>query len=602
MIAAAFTVHLTCIRIAMEFLDGQEYAMAAAHPPFPFDQRPPPLSSPSSPLPFDEHSCLESPVDVQSQQSFSTEGSGHYIGLSSPTSPNLPFDRYDPEVEADADAELEDAYSPLQLNGSASPTFSLPSTATSFGDSSTESQHRFALPPSPHEDQPHPDKDAVTSASDGVGTRQTSIKGRIVCKSACIPCRQSKTGCDGQRPCARCVAGDRTERCVDRPAEEIEQGRINRGRRTTKRARTSTPAEPRSAALADGDLPIPSVPVPPVLSSAAALAIGQATIMLTDLIDRADELCRTLPADDARRHPFMRAAHVLLAHMTDSMAMEQFLWLVRRSGWLEAPRRSSPLAVWGSSETWPLSLDWHSSPLLCSYRPVLADADVLEAAAVRVYCLPAASAALQMWEKRLTSTSDAHQRGRPREEAMETKALAGLFNCLLLSDGGDPVPDEEMKETESTEQVDAVARHHHASWCDVSIARRSSPPTAATRPPPSSAAAVLCTCERSIPLACCLQVNAAWERLFGWSQAEVRRQLIVRGAASMADWYTIDSWHAMHSLLASHAFTPAGQSDEFKAFSVMRHKDGHEMPCRMQKTVHSDELGLVSSFQSFTGV
>ena len=435
----------------MEFLDSQEHAMFPAHPPFPFE-RPPLLSPPSSPLPFDEHSCLMSPFDGESQQSIVTEGNADY-SLSYPTSPNLPLDRYDPDAEAEADAELGDAYSPPQLDGGAFPTFSLLSTATSFGDSSTESHNPFALPSTLHDDQLHQDTPVPGPMLAGASTRHTTSKGRIVCKSACVPCRLSKTGCDGQRPCARCVAGDRAERCVDRPAEEIEQGRINRGRRTTKRARTSTSVEPHSPPLIDGDPPIPSASITPVLSSAAALAIGQATIMLTDLIDRADELSRTLPADEARTHPFMRASHVLLAHMTDSMAVEQFQWLVRRSGWLEAPRQSSPLAVWSSPETWPLSLDWHSSALLCSYRPVVADADVLEPAAVHVYCLPAASAALQMWEKRLMSTSNMQKDERQREEAVETKALAGLFNCLLLSECGDTDPEGEMKETENTGHI-----------------------------------------------------------------------------------------------------------------------------------------------------
>jgi len=38
---------------------------------------------------------------------------------------------------------------------------------------------------------------------------------------ACTSCRKSKTGCDEARPCSRCVARNRGDKCVDAPKKKV---------------------------------------------------------------------------------------------------------------------------------------------------------------------------------------------------------------------------------------------------------------------------------------------------------------------------------------------------------------------------------------------
>merc|ERR1719379_1568469 len=46
---------------------------------------------------------------------------------------------------------------------------------------------------------------------------QTSTPKRKQVRLACTSCRKSKTGCDEQRPCRRCVARGKADTCSDAP-------------------------------------------------------------------------------------------------------------------------------------------------------------------------------------------------------------------------------------------------------------------------------------------------------------------------------------------------------------------------------------------------
>jgi hypothetical protein len=75
-------------------------------------------------------------------------------------------------------------------------------------------------------------------------------------KKACFPCYQRKVGCDGSRPCKRCIDHEYPAMCNYKPAEldnrkrkaaSMESATINSAQRTTETASISVSSIPASA-------------------------------------------------------------------------------------------------------------------------------------------------------------------------------------------------------------------------------------------------------------------------------------------------------------------------------------------------------------------
>lgn len=126
----------------------------------------------------------------------------------------------------------------------------------------------------------------------------------------------------------------------------------------------------------------------------------------------------------------------------------------------------------------------------------------------------------------------------------------------------------------------------HAHWCPVfsghPVSSSTDSSTADTFHPP---APLPCVCFSSTALPSALISNAAFERLLGYSQLELRQQAMRRGSAIMQEWYSADSWWALFSLLASHALTDKRHGYRVRAFVLVRTRWGAELPCMLEKVI-----------------
>ena len=84
-------------------------------------------------------------------------------------------------------------------------------------------------------------------------------------------------------------------------------------------------------------------------------------------------------------------------------------------------------------------------------------------------------------------------------------------------------------------------------------------------------------------LPCVMEVNAAWERMFGWSQEEVRRSVLRWGMRTPSEWYRLDSWLAYHVLLNTQVQDPQYKGSDFRTFAIVKTKWGSELSCLVHK-------------------
>lgn len=417
---------------------------------------------------------------------------------------------------------------------------------------------------------------------------------RVVCQSACVQCRRAKTRCDGQRPCVRCTTAGRADECMDRPAEEIERGRQNRKRKPKVQrnpAAHTTNSNTASPALSPVDPSWPSqsaTPSLPLDSIAARLSFGQTAILRQSIIDRVNRLCASRAVDDSARCQFIRAVHLLLVKIADSISATHFdLFINGRLPGAESSGAATPLPsclrVWSRVDTRPLYIDWTISPTECD-----ADQTVDEVPTVRIRTGPAAQRAVERWESMQRLSEQQQQPTAEGEEDGAVQPIEQIFSCLGVADSvGESEPSSRVRAASSTPL--------HACWCPVfsgaplPSASRSAHPTTTSNPalgdtlaPP---APLPCMCFAATALPTAMIVNAAWERLFGYSQAELRQQLMRRGCAVMMEWYVADSWWALHSLLASHALTDKRSGYRMRAFVVVRTRWGVELPCMLEKRI-----------------
>ena len=201
--------------------------------------------------------------------------------------------------------------------------------------------------------------------------------------------------------------------------------------------------------------------------------------------------------------------------------------------------------MWSRVETRPLYLDWTVSPTVCEADET---ADALPT--MRIRTGPRALRALQRWESRMEANGDVQQQSSSGVgDGEAVPAVEDVFSCLGISATEESSDAGGVGCSKATPSVPL-----HAPWCpvkcgvDTSDQQQQKQHDASFPPPP-----VPCICFSATALPTSWSVNAAWERLFGWSQAELRLQLMRRGSAIISDWYVPESWWALHSLLASHA-------------------------------------------------
>jgi hypothetical protein len=204
-------------------------------------------------------------------------------------------------------------------------------------------------------------------------------------------------------------------------------------------------------------------------------------------------------------------------------------------------------------------------PLLLPHPPLLHVPPCV--ATLRIRFLPSAAVNIVQWEG-----LQAQQLEPPTvstDEAAST-SLDHLLGCMTLDDAAPSAVPESRPES--------GAPRSHATWCAVHR------PAAGVASP----AVPSCTCKDSVPLPCQLVVNAAWERLFGWSQEEVRRKVMRYGLRAQSEWYRLDSWFAYHLLLGqSHKDAKGGTN--FRTFTIVRPRGAKELSCLLHKKgVHKD--------------
>ena len=438
---------------------------------------------------------------------------------------------------------------------------------------------------------------------------------RPSCASACVPCRVAKTACDDCRPCTRCVAQRRGADCADRTEEDIQRARMNRGRRKQRDAAVSTPSTAPSSAATEALQNLR------LHSSTICLAAAHNTGVSGYMLQHVQQLS-ALPAEQRRRA--LRAVHIGLAHMADHLDVGDFVTFLRglrptrplppevaavlpesaSPSPAPPPSSSAPLpaalSVWSHPTQRPMYLDFSSTPSTCAADDASAAGEA-PVATVRVHLLPAARANLIRWETQFDASvegrsdpsgSTAAEHGGRQDDQADASTIDSIssrFVCLSVEDTAC-----------SSGQANAVAAaaplRSHASWCATQRPFASEGSAAAT------AAFHECSCKDSVALPCALVVNAAWERLFGWSQEEVRRGVLRRGMRALSDCYRLDSLYAYHALIdsnAQHAHPQAGvDGSDFSTFAVMRNKWGADVSCMVhKKTAVSD--GFTSTIKRF---
>lgn len=413
---------------------------------------------------------------------------------------------------------------------------------------------------------------------------------RVVCQSACVHCRRAKTRCDGQRPCSRCTAHGRAGECQDRPADEIERGRQNRKRKP--RAQSNKAGQQQHPNSSDDQQSPAAAPVAPararvslfdlecqsLTSPAARLAFGQSTILRHSTVDRVNRLCATRPAADPARRYFIRGVHLFFVKWADALSAAEFDLFVRgRLPGTDPTAAVAPLPpclrMWERVETRPLFLDWSPSPSVC-------DADTVADAppTLRITTGPAAQRAVHRWESRVAATSPQQEPSEAQVQGAAAQPVEELFSCLGIADSP-------AHSAAGAEDARPRTSPLHAPWCPVrtgiAVGEAAAPCSDPAHPP----APLPCVCFHATALPISMSVNAAWEALYGWSQAEVREQLLQRGSSIQTEWFEPESWWSLHCLLASHALIDKRNGYRFRAFVLIRTRHNTELPCMVDKRI-----------------
>ena len=438
---------------------------------------------------------------------------------------------------------------------------------------------------------------------------RSSTAKRVVCQSACVHCRRAKTRCNGQRPCARCTTQGRADECTDRPTEEIERGKQNRKRKPKANSNKTTQQHPLNSADVTTP-PQPTDPTHPLIdplqswpfltqcrsltSPAARLAFGQSAILRHSIVARVNRLCATRPADDRARRLFIRAVHLFLSKWSDAISPTEFdMFVVGRLPGTDPNATVAPLPsclrMWQHVETRPLFLDWTPSPSVCE-----ADATSDAFPTVRISAGPAAQRALERWENRLQATSEQQQPVTGQVQDGNEQPVEEVFSCLGISDTPVHAADDAQNKQPSSMPL-------HAPWCPVRAGLTTpNPPADSTVDHSYPPAPLPCVCFAATALPTSLTVNAAWERMYGYSQAEVRQQLMRRGSSVQMEWFAAESWWSLHCLIASHALIDKKNGYRFRAFVVIRTRWGAELPSMVEKRIVELGDGATHSIMTFT--
>ena len=291
------------------------------------------------------------------------------------------------------------------------------------------------------------------------------------------------------------------------------------------------------------------------------------------------------------------------------------------------------LHAWSHRSMRPFFLEWSSTPMTCVTTDEGSDANV---ATVRILFLPQSKLNVLRWESEQTNhpmlstdagpeTTDGASAdssfaktdgtnsapiaaptithvGKQIDSHIDRaiSAIDAQMACLTMNDtsaSATTVLSTPPSSSTSDPSTAAVVCFHdsHASWCGMQQLLPSSFDM------PSSTLLPVCTCRDSVALPSTMLVNAAWERLFGYSQAEVRCELLRCGLRAASVWHRLDSWFAYHVLLSRHMQSASAGSD-FRTFSIVRTKWGTELSCLVQKQIVCGDDGFTSSTIRFTPI
>ena len=490
----------------------------------------------------------------------------------------------------------------------------------------------------------------------GVGASRQLPRRRLA-RCACVPCRNAKTACDDTRPCIRCRTQRDPSLCLDRPGEEVERGRLKRRRKPattaerivdmiTTQQQQSLRVAPRYELLAPYLSVVGSAPAhdSSCHSSAVCLAAVQSNGTRDFLVAITTQLVRATTFTAEKRKKAVRAIQLGLAHMADHMNVEHFnaffagqrsvpsatgdtaqLYTRMLSSTLVSateplsplPLPASPalptiLRAWLHPTTRPVFLEWSSTPVVCTSAEVDPDADV---ATVRIRVLPDARANMLAWESQQetqatqaasrnahrtadgsataatagTTTTKFNQQAQSEAQGSDMSRINAAFACLSIDDPSASAA------SHSSDAYCARAPRSHASWCSIQ------PLSLSPLGPSLDSSTLLCTCKDSVPLPSAMVVNAAWERLFGYSQQEVQGELLRSGMRVESVWFRLDSWFAYHVLLGRHFQSERATSD-FQTFAIVKTKWGTELSCIVRKQMVCGDDGFNSSLLSFTPI
>ena len=488
----------------------------------------------------------------------------------------------------------------------------------------------------------------VDAVSGGV-TASRRLPHRRLCKCACVPCRNAKTACDESRPCNRCRTQRDPSLCVDRPGEEVERGRLKRRRKPNTTTRPSAQQQQCQIAASRCQqlIPFPPITTPAHTrdnitsqASAACLAAAQSTSLRELMLGTVERLVRTKGLNAGQLQKAVRAVQLGLAHMADHLNVEHFNAFLQSHitptasnlptttvtspllvpaeivpsapDSMSAPGPSPPSSVplplptilqaWSHPITRPMFLEWSSTPLMCASTEEGANA---ETATVHICFLPGAKANMMRYEQRnqlpqstatpSTSTTPTavntlwlNQLVESEADGSDISQVNAKLSCLAMDD-------KTTSTASNSHTTDSPFPHRsHASWC--SVHRLSLLPSERSCEDASTSA---CTCKDSMLLPCTVLVNAAWERLFGYSQKEVRSDFLRCGMRAESVWFRLDSWLAYHILLGRHLRSNGAGSD-FRTFAIVRTKWATELSCIVHKQLVCGDDGSTSSTLTFT--
>ena len=190
-------------------------------------------------------------------------------------------------------------------------------------------------------------------------------------------------------------------------------------------------------------------------------------------------------------------------------------------------------------------------------------------ATLRIRFLPSSTANIVRWEEQQQPLPPSVKTANAAASSVASSSssmssLNHLLGCMTLK--------EEVDQPALQSGAEAAGTRSHATWCAVQR-----PSVTA-----ESLSALNCTCSDSVPLPCQIVVNAAWERLFGWSQEEVRRKVLRCGLRAQSQWYRLDSWYSYHLLLGQSRKDARGGTN-FRTFAIIRRKSGQEISCVLHK-------------------